>query len=134
MAKQVNNGCRCRPCLRFTIYTMQNFKCMYCRKDLSNIDRNKIHLDHLVCQSHGGSNDPDNLVVSCQQCNTSRGNMRWEVFSAGKGCARRIKNWIVKMNTEEGKEEFKITRKVVQNILPVINGKKTCRQISKKLQ
>ncbi len=31
-------------------------------------------LDHVVPKSRGGSNDADNLVASCERCNTSKGN------------------------------------------------------------
>ena len=130
-----NNGARVRPDLRFTIYTMQGFKCMYCGKSLANAKRDNIHLDHLICQSFGGSNDPHNLIMSCHKCNTSRGNENWKAFAYGKkGATRRIRNWIVKMQTEEGVQEFKCTRKVIKKWMHLIIGRTTPIAIARKMK
>lgn len=47
------------------IYRAQRGKCYYCGKSVGN----EYHVDHVVPISRGGSNFPDNLVVSCPSCN-----------------------------------------------------------------
>jgi 5-methylcytosine-specific restriction endonuclease McrA len=46
----------------------QKGKCYWCHKQLT-----RYHVDHIVPLSRNGSNNPDNLVVACSTCNTSRG-------------------------------------------------------------
>ena len=119
-----NNGCRVRIDLRFTIYQMQNFKCQYCGTDLKGEKRNNLHLDHLIPQSKGGKNEPSNLILTCANCNCSRQDKAWESFADRNG-KRRIRKWIVSMNTEKGIKEFKQTRKVVNSFIDYIKGEKT---------
>jgi len=44
-------------------------RCWWCNK----IIKSKWHLDHRVPLAKGGSNSPDNLVISCPACNLSKG-------------------------------------------------------------
>jgi hypothetical protein len=46
--------------------------CVYCGATV--VDGATLTLDHITCWSHGGSNDPDNLVTACRTCNSSRNN------------------------------------------------------------
>ncbi|SRR6266568_2945831 len=48
-------------------YKRQKGKCYYCRQTLI-----KYNVDHVVPVACGGSNDPDNLVVTCPRCNQSK--------------------------------------------------------------
>lgn len=50
-------------------YEEQGGKCFYCKKDVSK----DYHVDHVIPLSRGGSNNPDNLVIACPTCNTSKG-------------------------------------------------------------
>ena len=61
-----------RPDLRLALYLRDRFTCVYCLADLHGAHPQDITLDHLVCDSHGGSNDPANLVTACRSCNCSR--------------------------------------------------------------
>lgn len=49
-------------------YKSQKGKCWYCGKKVGD----KYHVDHRVPLSRGGSNAPDNLVVTCPRCNLSK--------------------------------------------------------------
>lgn len=49
-------------------YDSQRGKCWYCGKKVGD----KYHVDHRVPLSRGGSNAPENLVVSCPACNMSK--------------------------------------------------------------
>lgn len=65
-------GCWCRPEKRLAIYLRDHFTCIYCLRDLHGAAPTDITLDHLVSQSEGGSNNPDNLITACRHCNCSR--------------------------------------------------------------
>lgn len=55
---------------RFHIYERDNKSCYACGVAL---EFSKVELDHLVPVSRGGDSSPENLAVSCQFCNRSRG-------------------------------------------------------------
>ena len=61
-----------QPEKRLAIYLRDRFTCLYCLTDLHGADPRDITLDHLVPVSDGGTNDADNLVTACRQCNCSR--------------------------------------------------------------
>jgi len=50
------------------LYINQRGLCVYCGCKLNN----KYHVDHVIPLSRGGSNNPDNLVLACAHCNTSK--------------------------------------------------------------
>lgn len=128
-----NDGCRCRPDLRFSIYAMQNFKCIYCRTDLSAVPRAAVHLDHLVPFDKGGTNVPSNLVASCAACNCSRRDMDWTVF-AKADARKRIRNWVTKMTTADGVAELKATRNIVKRLMHLIVDAPTAKKIARALK
>jgi DNA-binding CsgD family transcriptional regulator len=47
-------------------------RCFYCGSDLSQTERDQIHIDHFIPVARGGGDDPLNLVVSCSACNLSK--------------------------------------------------------------
>lgn len=51
----------------------QKSKCYYCKKKLKK-GKNTYHADHAVPLSRGGSNSPDNLVITCPTCNLKKNN------------------------------------------------------------
>ncbi len=81
MAKKTQNGrggksgykgvC-IRKDLRLAIYLRDSFRCVYCCKDLHGSHPTDVTLDHVRCDSDGGSNAASNLVTSCRHCNCSR--------------------------------------------------------------
>lgn len=52
---------------RFRIRHRDGPNCGYCGKEAS-----PFHIDHVVPLSRGGSNDDDNLIVTCASCNQSK--------------------------------------------------------------
>jgi 5-methylcytosine-specific restriction endonuclease McrA len=62
------------------IYLSQDGKCKYCDKPVGN----KFHVDHIVPISRGGTNYPNNLVITCQSCNDSKGNKFLSEWRDGK--------------------------------------------------
>ena len=51
-------------------YDRQKGRCYYC--DI--LVHDEYHVDHVIPLSKGGSNGPDNLVISCPPCNRSKHN------------------------------------------------------------
>jgi 5-methylcytosine-specific restriction endonuclease McrA len=49
----------------------QKGKCYYCRRKLGK-GKGSYHADHIVPLSRGGSNTPDNHVITCPACNLSK--------------------------------------------------------------
>ena len=49
------------------IYKRDDNKCQYCGST------RHLTIDHVIPKSKGGSEDWDNLVVACSQCNTKKG-------------------------------------------------------------
>lgn len=59
--------------LRFEILQRDNFTCQYCKRNKEE-DGVKLHVDHIVPTSKGGSDHMKNLVTSCQDCNLGKSN------------------------------------------------------------
>ena len=55
---------------RFTVLARDGFKCVYCKRVAPP---GGLHVDHVLPVSLGGSNDEENLVTSCLDCNVGKG-------------------------------------------------------------
>ena len=51
-----------------------NFKCAYCDST------ERLSMEHIQPVSKGGALTKTNIIVACQHCNSSRGNMNFEVW------------------------------------------------------
>jgi len=56
--------------LRFEILRRDGFRCTYCGSRPS--DGAELHVDHVVPQALGGTDDPSNLTTSCADCNAGK--------------------------------------------------------------
>lgn len=56
---------------RQNIFLRDKFSCQYCRK---KFDRKDLNIDHVIPRSRGGRTTWENVVCSCIQCNTRKGN------------------------------------------------------------
>ena len=54
------------------IYLRDNFTCQYCGKTTTP---HELTLDHILPQSRGGKSVWENLITSCQSCNTKKGDL-----------------------------------------------------------
>jgi len=63
---------RIRPKLRESVFKRDGFKCLWCGR--SSADGVKLHADHVVPESFGGSTSYENLGTLCDQCNISKSN------------------------------------------------------------
>lgn len=55
--------------LRFEVLRRDRFRCSYCGAGAPEVT---LHVDHIVPESLGGPNTPDNLTTACQDCNTGK--------------------------------------------------------------
>lgn len=69
---------------RRAIYERDDYKCQHCGRDLRHADPSEITLDHIRMQSHGGSNDPLNLLTACHRCNSQHRNIGSEDIMSKK--------------------------------------------------
>lgn len=56
--------------LRYQVMRRDQFTCQYCGAQSPHAT---LQIDHVVPAALGGSNDPENLVTACAQCNAGKG-------------------------------------------------------------
>ena len=56
---------------RHNIFERDKHQCQYCNKTL---DRRELNLDHVIPRDRGGTTCWENIVCSCIDCNTRKGN------------------------------------------------------------
>jgi phage FluMu protein Com len=72
----VKDGGRVSSALRFKVLQRDSFKCVYCGASPQNTS---LHVDHKVPVNAGGSNDIENLVAACSDCNLGKGSHSFEL-------------------------------------------------------
>lgn len=55
--------------IRFEVFKRDGFKCVYCGNTPPNV---LLEVDHVIPVSKGGTNQIDNLVCSCYDCNRGK--------------------------------------------------------------
>ncbi|HEX9723282.1 MAG TPA: HNH endonuclease [Vicinamibacteria bacterium] len=50
-----------------------NERCEYCGIHQRIYPDLAFHIEHIVARQHGGSDEPDNLALSCHLCNSKKG-------------------------------------------------------------
>jgi hypothetical protein len=56
--------------VRFAVLFRDDFTCRYCGRSAPEV---VLHVDHRLPRSRGGTDDLDNLVTSCADCNLGKG-------------------------------------------------------------
>jgi 5-methylcytosine-specific restriction endonuclease McrA len=59
--------------VRALIWQRANSTCEYCRMPKSDAGLVEFHVEHIYPRKHGGSDDPQNLCLSCADCNFAKG-------------------------------------------------------------
>jgi hypothetical protein len=54
---------------RWRVLARDNFRCVYCG---TTAEAKELHIDHLYSQALGGTDDEDNLVTACADCNIGK--------------------------------------------------------------
>jgi hypothetical protein len=55
--------------LRFSVFARDNFTCRYCGRQSDKVE---LVIDHLIPVSKGGTNDQENLITACVECNQGK--------------------------------------------------------------
>ena len=55
--------------LRFSVFARDQFTCRYCGRQSDKVE---LVIDHVLPVCHGGTNDEQNLVTSCVECNQGK--------------------------------------------------------------
>lgn len=71
-ARRTQGSKWCPKVKRLALYTRDGMACVYCGRGVED-DGVTLTLDHVVCYSDGGSNEPTNLLTACMICNRNRG-------------------------------------------------------------
>lgn len=60
---------------RMQVFDRDGFRCRYC--GISVIDNKDVllEIDHIIPKSKGGTNNIDNLITSCSNCNRGKGDV-----------------------------------------------------------
>ncbi|HEA21469.1 MAG TPA: HNH endonuclease [Pricia antarctica] len=91
--------------IRFEIFKRDNFTCRYCGKNPPNII---LEIDHLIPKSKGGSDDINNLLTSCFDCNRGKKDIPLDVLPAS------VSNTIKTL--KEQKKQTRIYYKYVEDM------------------
>ncbi len=86
--------------IRQRVYERDEFVCQYCGiwcYDSWVRDKNAVTIDHMTPVSGCGSNNEDNLVTCCSECNSIKNNRRFNTFEEAR-------EYIIKRK----KDEYKI--------------------------
>lgn len=61
--------------IRVKVLSRDNFRCVFCGKSPATDAGVKLHIDHIVPFSKGGTNSLENLQTLCEQCNIGKSNV-----------------------------------------------------------
>jgi hypothetical protein len=61
------------PAVRDYVRQRARFCCEYCRLPERHAPVLPFHLEHIIPRQHGGTDDPNNLALSCHSCNLHKG-------------------------------------------------------------
>jgi hypothetical protein len=91
--------------LRFEVFKRDGFRCQYCGQHPPTVI---LEADHVLPKSKGGSDDINNLVTSCFDCN--RGKSANELTSVPLTVAQNVK--LIKEREAQYKEYLKLLKRV----------------------
>lgn len=60
--------------IRVKVLSRDNFRCSFCGKSPATDIGTKLHIDHIIPFSKGGTNSFENLQTLCEQCNLGKSN------------------------------------------------------------
>lgn len=62
--------------IRVRVMSRDNFRCVFCGKSPATELGTKLHIDHILPFSKGGTNSLENLQTLCEACNTGKSNTK----------------------------------------------------------
>lgn len=78
---EVENVRKISPSLRFDIFQRDNHTCQYCGRTPPDV---KLVIDHLIPVAKDGTDDFENLVTSCEECNSGKSAKLIKDFTGGR--------------------------------------------------
>lgn len=91
--------------VRFEIFKRDGFMCQYCGKIPPNV---VLEIDHLIAKVDGGTDDLNNLITSCFDCNRGKGKIPLEKLPAS------LKDNLE--NIKEQRKQMKLYSKYLEEI------------------
>ncbi len=92
---------------RFEVLRRDNFTCRYCRST-----EGALTIDHVIPVALGGTDDPDNLVAACHDCNAGKGSISAALASA---LAQRISSSVTSSSSNQAAVALAAERRTVDN-------------------
>lgn len=65
--------------LRLKILNRDNFRCVFCGKSPATDFGTKLHIDHIIPCSKGGTSSLENLQTLCNECNPEKSDFEIEM-------------------------------------------------------
>jgi len=65
---------------RIFIFNRDNFCCKYCGRSPIKEDGVLLHIDHKIPKNLGGSNELENLITSCSECNLGKSDILLDMW------------------------------------------------------
>jgi len=59
--------------LRALVRVRADDRCEYCGLPQAALPFARFHIDHIIAEQHGGTDDAENLALCCARCNFSKG-------------------------------------------------------------
>jgi len=60
--------------VRIKVLSRDNFRCVFCGKSPATDIGTKLHIDHVIPFSKGGTNTAENIQTLCEECNLGKSN------------------------------------------------------------
>lgn len=67
--KSGRTGAPISKSVRFEVFKRDEFTCRYCGRSTPDVT---LHVDHVLALANGGTDDMENLVTSCLECNLGK--------------------------------------------------------------
>lgn len=84
--------------LRFAILRRDQFTCRYCGAHSETAAASGgLEIDHIIPTSHGGTDDPTNLVAACRDCNSGKAATPAEVSAPNKVLMEKLREQVMEL-------------------------------------
>jgi len=94
--------------LRFEIFKRDKFTCQYCGRQIPQV---VLEIDHIIPISEGGTDDPNNLITACFDCNRGKGAIPISIQKIKEAHKEEIVRFREKQEQIEAYEQFLLQQK-----------------------
>jgi len=70
--------------VRIKVMSRDNFRCVFCGKSPATEIGTRLHIDHIIAFSKGGTNAIENLQTLCEQCNIGKSDGQVKQLTTGQ--------------------------------------------------